>query len=375
MSSPKRIELVKHIFTAGVLLGAAALLASCGGGGEAESASADTTGVRRPVPVAVHVLAQGRAEAVVRAWGTVKPSREARITAEIPGRVASVGASLGEWVGAGRVLLEIDPALYDARVRESEASAEAAHIARDKAKRDLDRARALYDEGTISDSEMEGARTTHARAEATSAAADAALEQARKNLAAARLRAPFAGEVASRLPDVGTTVALGAPLTTLVDIARVRVEAAVSEEDLARVKPGNSAVLTVEAVPGGTFNGTVTAVGPQADPESGQFPVEIEVVNPEGHPLKGGMVARCEVVYRTYEAVPLLPVDALVESKNGDVCYVVRNGEATARTLVLGPRQEQLVAVIEGAAAGDSVVVLGQGRLAEGVPVRVEEVR
>ena len=143
---------------------------------------------------------------------------------------------------------------------------------------------------------MEGARAFHAQAEAAAAAADAAVEQARKNLAGARLRAPFAGEVASRLPDVGTSVSLGAPLTSLVDIARVRVEAAISEEDLPRVKPGSPVALTVDAVPGGSFTGTVTAVGPQADPESGQFPVEIEVVNPEGHPLKGGMVARCEIV-------------------------------------------------------------------------------
>jgi hypothetical protein len=103
--------------------------------------------------------------------------------------------------------------------------------------------------------------------------------------------------------------------------------------------------------------------------------VEIEVVNPEGHPLKGGMVARCEIVDAVYDAVPLLPVDALVESEEGNLFYVVKGGVAAGRTAVLGPRSGQMIAVLEGAAVGDSVVVLGQARLAEGIPVRVEEVR
>ncbi len=357
-----------------VLAGALLALAGCGGGDASPEAAADTTAAV-VVPVAVHVLAAGPATASIRAWGTVEPVRQARILSEVSGRVASTGAGLGDRVEAGRVLLEIDPGLHDARVRESEASTRSAALALEKAERDLDRAQALYDEGSISDSELEAARTAGAQAEASAASAEASLAQARKNLAAARLRAPFAGELASRLPDPGTSVSLGSPLAILVDIDRVRVEAAVSEEDLAHVARGGAATLTAGGVPGSPVSGVVTAVGPQADPESGQFPVVIEAENPAGHPLRGGMVVRCEIVYASYDSIPLLPVDALIDAEGEDAFYVVRNGRAERRTASLGPRRDQMAAVLAGAAVGDSVVVLGQVRLADGAPVRVEEVR
>jgi multidrug efflux pump subunit AcrA (membrane-fusion protein) len=87
------------------------------------------------------------------------------------------------------------------------------------------------------------------------------------------------------------------------------------------------------------------------------------------------MVARVEIEFKTYENVPLLPVDALVEDDEGFAFFTVEDGFAHRRRLTPGPRQGQHIGVLGGAAAGDSVVVLGQVRLAEGSAVRVEEVR
>jgi len=355
---------------------AAAALQACGRGSTPGSgAEAEERADTLTVPVAVHVVARGAAESSFRSWGTVRPAREAVILSELTGRVARVGATLGDAVHEHQILLEIDPQLYEARAREAESRVASAASARDRLQKELDRREALFKAGSVSDSEIETARSSAAETEAAYATALAALEEARKQLSGARLRAPFPGHVATRPPDVGSTVNPGTPLLTLVDVERLRVETLISEQDLPHVSVGTEAQITVTGVPGRVFTGKVTAIGPATDASTRQFPVEVEVVNPTGHPLKGGMVARVEVVYERYDAIPLVPVDALVENGDGFLVYVVEGGLARRRPVTVGPRPGQVAGILEGAAAGDSVVVLGQLRLAEGTPVRVEEVR
>jgi len=349
------------------------VLAGC----EAREAASDPetqAGEEAPrIPVAVQVLSTGRSEALIRAWGTVTPDREAVILAEVAGTVHRVAVALGDRVEEGQVLLEIDPSLHRARVREAETALESARIGREKAEKDLERSRAMFERGTVSDSELETARTRFAETEAAHAAAAASLEEAKKNLRGAILTAPFDARVAARPPDPGSTVNPGAPLLTLVDIDRVRIEARVSEQDLPDIRPGDVAALTVQGAPGTVFTGTVAAVGPDADPDSRQYPVEIRVEIPPGLPLRGGMVARVEIVTAVYEDLPLLPVDALLEEEGEPVFYVVEGGTAVRRRAVIGPRNRGFVTLLEGGAAGDSVVVMGQGRLADGARVAVEE--
>ncbi len=350
-------------------------LAGCGrGSGEDPDTDADTTAAV-VIPVAVHVLENGDAAARIRTWGTVRPAREADILAEVSGQVGAVHAGLGDRVRKDEVLVEIDPQLFSARLREAESRAESARLALERIRRELERSEALYEKGTISDSEVEVSRTAAAEYEAASDAATGALEQARKNLAAARVRAPFDGHMASRPPDVGSTVGLGAPLATVVDIDHVRVEARVSEMDLPRIHRGGTVEVATEGVPGRMYHGTLSAVGPQADAATRQFPVEVTVDNRPDHLLKGGMVARVQIVTETLTGRPLLPVDALVETDRGMACFVIVDGVAHEVLPELGPREGNRAAVLGGLAAGDSVAVLGQNRLAEDTPVRVEEVR
>jgi membrane fusion protein (multidrug efflux system) len=356
-------------------LSTAAVVAGCQRGAPPEEAAADPQPENRPVPVAVAVLTSGPSRAAVRAWGTVRPLQEAVILAEVAGRVTNVEVGLGEEVRRGQLLLEIDPDLHMARTAEAEAAVQSAQAARDRAVRERERRETLFERGTVSDSELELARTQAAQAEATLSAARATVEQAKKNLSTARLMAPFEGYVASRPPDRGSTVNLGTPLITLVDIDLLRVDALVSEQDLPQVHVGSEVTVTAEAAPGRIFPGMVVAVGPQADRTTRQFPVEVEVENPPDLPLKGGVVARVEIIYESHENIPLLPVDAYLEDGEGAYFFAVRNGVATRRNFDAGPREGQWIGVLAGAAEGDTVVVVGQDRLVDGAPARVEEVR
>lgn len=382
----RRRHRIEAVVTAVLLAPAvAALLAGCAGEktAGASEAAADSAAEASPaagtpaatsgrgVPVSVATLATGRAEETVRAWATVEPWRSADLLAGVSGRVQRVHVGLGDRVRRGDLLLEIDPDLYAAQLAEAEATVRSAEASLEKARRDLERNEELFETQNLSESEIERFRSGLAAAEAAHAQALAARERARTNLADARLAAPFDGDVAMRPPDPGTTVTPGMPLTRLVEIDRVRVTAQVSEQDLASIRTGSPASLTVEGAPGRRFEGKVIALGPQADPQSRQFPVEIEVANPQDHPLKAGMVARVEIVHRVVENVPLLPLDALVEDEDRTGYFLVEGDTARWRDAVLGSRAEGRVALLEGGEAGAQVVVLGWNRLADGARVEV----
>ena len=352
---------------AGVLL----LLVACSGGEDSASAEHDTTGARM-IPVAVEVMETGTMEARIRAWATVSPEFEADIHAGVSGRVDAVRARLGDRVTRGQTILEIDLAVHRAGLAEAETDVESARIASGKAGKDFERNQALFESKNISDTEFEDARAKTVAAAAVLASAEARLARARRTLDDARVEAPFTGQIAVDPPDAGTTVSAGRLLTRVVNIDRLEVTAGISEKDLARIHLGTPARITVESLPGREFEGVVSAIGPEADAASRQFPVTLLVENPPAQPLKGGMVARVEIVWRTLEDVPLLPIDALVEHEGEMGYFVVSGGVARWREPALGPRNGELVAVESGAGPGDSVVVLGQTRLTDGSRIRVE---
>jgi HlyD family secretion protein len=139
---------------------------------------------------------------------------------------------------------------------------------------------------------------TLAGALAQVAQAEAGLESARLNLAKATLTAPFAGTVASINVDVGDLAAGGPlPVVQLVDISELRIEVNVSDTDVARVREGMPARVTVDAIPGKTFNGTVTFIAPTATLVGNvrTYPVRI-VLDTQDAGLRAGMSARVSIL-------------------------------------------------------------------------------
>jgi RND family efflux transporter MFP subunit len=131
--------------------------------------------------------------------------------------------------------------------------------------------------------------------------AEAAAKLAGRRVAQARVTAPIGGVVAKRLAEPGEIVAPGFPLATVVDLSVVRLVVYVAEPDLPRVRVGAAARVTVDGLPGRSFDGRVTYISPEAEftPRNVQtreeraklvFAVKIELQNPDSL-LKPGMPA------------------------------------------------------------------------------------
>jgi HlyD family secretion protein len=230
---------------------------------------------------------RGSLRAVVEAAGTVQPEEVVDVGAQVSGRILRFGPDRNDKdkpvdfrtvVKRGGVLVQLDPAPYEAEVARARATlvgAEASvRLARAKvalAERELRRAeqRRADKAGDAADEEvakaaLDVARATVPVAEAAVAQQQAALRQAQQNLDYTTIRSPVDGVVIDRRCNVGqaVTASLNSPSLFLIarDLKKMQVWASVKETDIGRITPGQTALFTVDAFPAETFKGRVAQI-------------------------------------------------------------------------------------------------------------------
>ena len=198
-------------------------------------------------------------------------------------------------------------------------------------------------------------------AEATSARA--ALEETIQRLEGATLKAPMAGIVSLVDVDAGQAVTADAPVVEIVDPTVVEVDGIVDEIDVLFVQEGARAEVTMDALPGQVLEGTVSAIASAARSQQGvvSYPILIRVQLPDGVELREGLSATASIVIREERSVLLVPLQALYGTFEQPVVRVMSNGRVEERPVVLGNNDDFWVAVREGLAEGDQVVMESSG--------------
>jgi RND family efflux transporter MFP subunit len=355
---------------AGAVLVAAALgsAAACGpnpdaradDGGRAAGAPAEAPAV----PVRVAPAAQVARPDSVRAGGVVEARATSELAFQVGGRLVAVPVDEGTRVARGALLAAVDPTDSRLALRQAE-------LQRDRADDELRRAEVLRAAGSIAPVEYDRLLTGARQARV-------ARDLAAKRLADTRLTAPFGGVVARKGTEVGATAAAGSAVFTLVDLDVVRVRAAVPEADVGRLRAGQPAEVTLEALADSApARGRVTAVGVTADPASRTYSVQIEVPN-ASHRLRAGMVASAAVATGTERDAVAVPAGAVARDADGATLVYVFDraaGRARARRVTVGAPVDGgapgLVRVARGLDAGEPVVVAGQQRVRDGARVSV----
>jgi len=188
---------------------------------------------------------------------------------------------------------------------------------------------------------------------------------------------PIAGRVSLIYLDPGAFVMQGQPILQVIDDRVVKVRIGILEKDYHLVREGMPVRLRFDALPGRTFNATITKLGPVVDPRTGTAGAEIELENADGL-LKPGMFARVEVVVEVHKDAVLLPLGAtlaeIIPGRRKSVettVYVVRGDTAYARDIKIGLRGHGYYEVLEGLKPGEKVVVVGQNLLQDSTAVRI----
>lgn len=261
-------------------------------------------------------LTQGPVEVTVTATGALQAITTVQVGTQVSGTISALYVDFNDRVTKGQVIARLDTTLLEAALRDALSGQERVSALAQQAQAERNRARSLFARELISRAELEQAEASARVANANLSSARAQVERARINLRYAIIESPIDGIVLSRAVELGQTVAASFNTPTLFTIAgdmtQMRVQAAVDEADIGRLRVGQSATFTVDAYPDTTFSGTVEQV--RLQPVVTQNVVTYDVIlrasNP-GSRLMPGMTANLTIVTERKADVLRAPVAAL----------------------------------------------------------------
>lgn len=342
-----------------VILGAAALLASCGGGpGGPDAPSQQDAAPVRTSPVET-VTISGE----IRAVGILAPRDEIRLSFKAGGVLDRIDVDVGDRVRDGQVLAVLKRVEVDAAVSQA---AEAA----DKALRDLERARQLRRDEVATEEQVEDLTTAYSVARSN-------LQAAQFNARFARIEAPADGIVLQRLAKADELVQGGQPVLVIGSTgAGWVVRAALVDRDVVRTNIGDAATVSFDAFPGREFAGRVARIASSAEPQTGTFEVEVEITDGDTR-FARGLVAKVALeltaVAGDAERI-VVPLTAVVEANGASATIYVLDadaGVARRRQVTVGSIVGDRVIVIAGLEPGEQVITDGAAWLTDGRAVRV----
>ena len=325
---------------------------------------ADTAkGPREQAPV-VSVITPGRTTIMgeIGVTGTLAARREMPVgVAGEGGQVVRVLVEPGQWVARGQVLAIVDRSVQVQQQASQAAQIQVARANADLAQANYDRALKLVDKGFISKADVDRLRATRDAALAQTRVAGAQLGVLQAQTRRLNIVAPSAGLVLERRIEPGQVVSGGSGvLFRLAEGGQMELKAQVGEADLAQLANGVSATV----VPVGTdkaFTGQIWQLSPVIDPATRQGTARIALAYaPE---LRPGGFASAKLASGTVVA-PMLPESAILSDDKGSFVYVVdKDNKARRRPIKTGLVTDGGIAVIEGLAGNERIVLRAGGFL------------
>jgi HlyD family secretion protein len=341
-----------------VPLAAALALASC------HKPGPKTTDAEQARTVRVIAIEPRSITGSLTASGDLVSREEAAVTPEVNGyRVARVLADVGDTVKKGQTLVELDPTLIQAQLAQQQALAAQADAQALQAEAQAARVKGLDDAGVLAEEQIEQRRFQAKAARATANAQAAALKDIRARASKFAVAAPVSGLVLERTVRPGDISAV--TTTPWFRIARddeIELQAQLSEDDLARLKPGEHAEVSLPS--GEVFPGVIRLVSPQIDPQTKLGAVRVHLpVNPA---IRAGGFGRA-IFTGASGAALAVPETAVRYDADGASVMVVGADHRVKRALVqTGQRGSGLVQLIKGPPAGTRVVLSAAAFLLDG---------
>jgi HlyD family secretion protein len=328
-------------------------------------------------------ITRGPITQAVTATGTLNPVVNVQVGSQVSGNIAKLFADFNSEVKAGQVVAQIDPALFQATVTQTEGDRANAQAALELARINAKRTQELFAKKTSSQADVDQAVATLHQAEANVKIKQGALDKAKADLEHCAITSPIDGVVISRSVDVGQTVAasLQAPVIFAIanDLTKMQIDSNVAEADVGVVKIDQNVDFTVDAFPMQTFHGKVVQVrnAPITVQNVVTYDTVIGVRNPDLK-LKPGMTANVSITIAHKDdalqiknaALRYRPPDATpVEIRRTGTSRAGRPGEGRSSTAREAPA-ERTVYVLPGGASRPRPVQIKTG-ISDGIMTEV----
>ncbi|EGQ8085774.1 efflux RND transporter periplasmic adaptor subunit [Vibrio vulnificus] len=281
-------------------------------------------------------------------YGRTAPNRQARLGAEIAGKIIRLEVDKGQFVRKGQVIVLIDKRDLDYRLQRAKAMLEVKQ-------KEFKAAQSLKSRG------LQG-EVAFATAEAALVDAKANLSNVETELSNTEVRAPFDGILDSRFVEVGDFVGIGDPVATVIDLQKLLIEADVSERHVQYLQANQTA--QVRLIGGQNLKGSIRYVGQVSSQTTNTFPIEIEVDNSQ-YRIPAGVSAEVQLTLDETSAIKVTPAMlALDESGNLGV-KTVKDSFVRFVPIQL-VKAEQDGVWLSGLGERADIIVLGQGFVRDG---------
>ena len=345
----------------------------------------------------------------ITANGKIQPETEVKLTPEVSGEIVELNIKEGAVVSRGNLLVKIKPDIYVSAVNRAKASvnsskarleqAEAQYI---QSKLSHERNEKLWEQKTISRSDFEASDATYKMALADRNAAsfsvksaEATLSEAQENLIKTNIYAPMSGTVSMLNIELGervlgTQMMTGTELMRIADLSRMEVLVEVNENDIIRVKDGDTAIVEVDAYLDETFHGIVTEIANSATStgmatdQVTSFDVKILllresyqhlVTERSPNPFRPGMSATVDIQTETKSEVLSIPIQAVTTrldtteaelSEEGysvadedpkEVVFVISENIVLLREVETGIQDNNFIEIESGLTVDEEVVI------------------
>jgi HlyD family secretion protein len=355
------------------------------------------------VKVAVENAEKRTIVETITANGKIQPEKEVKISPDVSGEIVELTIKEGDHVEKGQLLLRIKPDNYISQRDRSLAEISSAQARRSQAEAQFvqaelsyNRSKQLYEQQTISKSDFEQAEATYTVAKSTVDAAkfaitsaQAALKDANENLTKTSIYAPMTGTVSMLLVELGERVAgtnlmAGTELMRVADLSRMEAQVQVNENDVPRVKLGDTAVIEVDAYLDQKFKGVVTEIansakttGVSADQVT-NFDVKILLIPSsyqklvdagDKNPFRPGMSATVDIRTQSKNNIISVPIQSVTtrtdtakitgtpsEKDVRTVVFISDGKYALAKDVKTGIQDNSYIEILSGVAENEKVV-------------------
>lgn len=299
--------------------------------------------------VKVETISERMVEQRIEFTGNIEPMVRNSISSGAAQRIEKIYVEVGSRVKKGQLLVAMEDVNYTQ-----------ARIQLENLKTDLARIEALYKAGGVSAQQYDQLKTQVE-----------VLEESLANLARnTKLLSPIDGVITQKNFENGD-LAVGQPILVVMQMQPVKILINISEEFFPTVKVGTPVVISLDIYPDKEFPGKVSLIYPTVDPITRSFQAEVRIENPSLQ-IRPGMFARATVDFGSRQKLVVPDVAVIKQPGTNDrYLYFYEGGKVFYRKVELGRRVGNIYEVIEGAKAGDNIVVAGHSVLMDNMNVEV----
>ncbi len=283
-------------------------------------------------------------------FGTLSYSKATTFVAQQSGVISKLNAIPGQEVKKGEVIVMYPPLDHQLQIDQVK-------IEYNKVRQDLDRQKQLYEAGAASKVSVQDLKA-HLDLQSK------AVQQLRRvNI----ISAPFSGIITQVNANLGEEVGMGVPLFSIAQTTNAKVDFFVTPEDISKIKIGANVSIANNVTP---ISGRITKKSIQVDPDRKAFLVTATFENSDIQ-FVGNTV---ELEVEIGKAMPSIwiPIDAFRKQGKSNYAFVIENGKAVKRNIVIGSRNETNAQVRDGLKEGDLLVTAGLDKLEDGTLITTQ---